>query len=165
MTIKEHIIDQLNYNHWANQKIYTPIDSITAELAITSSFNSLKATIYHTWDAETIWIERLMGNPEAEFFASNKHQGSFEEAVQAMLKQEQALIVYITEKDEAFMIQKTAYKNMAGSEFNQSNMYILQHIINHSTFHRGQAITMLRHAGKTEIPATDLIAWYRINNK
>jgi uncharacterized damage-inducible protein DinB len=37
---------------------------------------------------------------------------------------------------------------------------ILQHVVNHSTYHRGQIATMLRQLGTKAIP-TDLIAYHR----
>jgi uncharacterized damage-inducible protein DinB len=36
----------------------------------------------------------------------------------------------------------------------------MQHLVNHSTYHRGQVVTMLRQAGVKPV-ATDLIAFYR----
>ncbi|HEU5394788.1 MAG TPA: DinB family protein [Candidatus Methylomirabilis sp.] len=36
----------------------------------------------------------------------------------------------------------------------------MQHVVNHSTYHRGQVITMLRQLGAKPV-ATDLIAYYR----
>jgi uncharacterized damage-inducible protein DinB len=36
----------------------------------------------------------------------------------------------------------------------------MQHLANHSTYHRGQITTMLRQLGVTPVP-TDLIAYYR----
>jgi uncharacterized damage-inducible protein DinB len=38
---------------------------------------------------------------------------------------------------------------------------MLQHVVNHSTYHRGQVATMLRQSGATPPKAMDLIAFYR----
>jgi uncharacterized damage-inducible protein DinB len=37
----------------------------------------------------------------------------------------------------------------------------MQHLANHSTYHRGQVVTMLRQLGAAA-PSTDLIAYYRL---
>jgi len=37
---------------------------------------------------------------------------------------------------------------------------IMQHVVNHGTYHRGQVIAMLRQLGAKGV-ATDLIAFYR----
>jgi uncharacterized damage-inducible protein DinB len=36
----------------------------------------------------------------------------------------------------------------------------MQHVVNHSSYHRGQVVTMLRQLG-IQPPATDLIRYYR----
>jgi uncharacterized damage-inducible protein DinB len=38
---------------------------------------------------------------------------------------------------------------------------VLMHLFNHSAYHRGQLVTMIRIAGGTKIPATDFIAFVR----
>jgi uncharacterized damage-inducible protein DinB len=49
---------------------------------------------------------------------------------------------------------------MAGQPFAQPLWQMLQHVANHSTYHRGQIATMLRQLG-TKATSTDLIAFYR----
>jgi uncharacterized damage-inducible protein DinB len=39
--------------------------------------------------------------------------------------------------------------------------HVLHHIFNHSTYHRGQLVTMLRQLGSKDIPATDFIAFVK----
>jgi uncharacterized damage-inducible protein DinB len=38
---------------------------------------------------------------------------------------------------------------------------MLQHVVNHSTYHRGQVTTMIRQLGAAPPQAMDLIAFYR----
>jgi uncharacterized damage-inducible protein DinB len=38
---------------------------------------------------------------------------------------------------------------------------MLQHVVNHGTYHRGQITTMLRQLGAEPPKSTDLIAFYR----
>jgi uncharacterized damage-inducible protein DinB len=38
---------------------------------------------------------------------------------------------------------------------------MLQHLVNHGSYHRGQVTTMLRQMGATPPKAMDLIAFYR----
>jgi uncharacterized damage-inducible protein DinB len=38
---------------------------------------------------------------------------------------------------------------------------MLQHVVNHGTYHRGQVTTMLRQLGAAPPKSTDLIAFYR----
>ncbi len=54
------------------------------------------------------------------------------------------------------------YRNLKGDQFSQPVYQVLHHIFNHSTYHRGQLVTMLRQVGLEKIPSTDFIAWARI---
>jgi uncharacterized damage-inducible protein DinB len=49
---------------------------------------------------------------------------------------------------------------MSGEPFTSSLGQMLRHVVNHSTYHRGQVTTMLRQLG-VPAPATDLILYYR----
>ena len=51
-------------------------------------------------------------------------------------------------------------KNLKGETFTHVYWQAFQHVVNHSTYHRGQIITMLRQLG-VKPPGTDLIMFYR----
>jgi len=52
------------------------------------------------------------------------------------------------------------YKSFAGDEFSNPLWQSLHQLTNHATYHRGQAVTLLRQLGAKPV-ATDLIAFYR----
>ena len=52
------------------------------------------------------------------------------------------------------------YKSFAGEPFTNTLGQIVQHVVNHGTYHRGQVATMLRQLGAQAI-SSDLICFYR----
>jgi len=52
------------------------------------------------------------------------------------------------------------YTDMGGKEFSMPLAYLLQHLVNHGTYHRGQVTTLLRQAG-AETVAFDLLFFIR----
>ena len=52
------------------------------------------------------------------------------------------------------------YLNMAGDEFSTAVGDIMEHVLLHGAYHRGQAAAALRAAGVAP-PATDYVAWVR----
>ncbi|MGH7465840.1 MAG: DinB family protein, partial [Longimicrobiales bacterium] len=52
------------------------------------------------------------------------------------------------------------YRSMAGAAYHSALWQMLRHVVNHSTYHRGQVTTMLRQLGRAA-PSTDLIHYYR----
>ncbi|HWI61814.1 MAG TPA: DinB family protein, partial [Symbiobacteriaceae bacterium] len=53
-----------------------------------------------------------------------------------------------------------AYRTMAGDPYRQSVAQIIQHVVNHQTYHFGQIATLLRQLGAAA-PAIDLCVYDR----
>ena len=70
-------------------------------------------------------------------------------------------IDFASSQDEKFFSSGTDYINLKGKKFSQNNAEIILHCMNHSTFHRGQLISMLRHVGYTDQSASDFILFLR----
>ena len=60
--MKELLTSYANYNLWANDLLTSVIEKNISDnqldLTIISSFDSLRKTVYHLWDAENIWYKR-----------------------------------------------------------------------------------------------------------
>ena len=56
------------------------------------------------------------------------------------------------------------YRLFDGTPSAQPFWQMLQHVVNHGSYHRGQVTTMLRQMGAAGPKATDLIAFYRLKN-
>ncbi|MBS1515827.1 MAG: DinB family protein [Bacteroidetes bacterium] len=161
--MKTILINYTNYNYWANKKIcdlLITLDNSILEKELLSSFRTIKDTLYHIWDAENIWCKRINGEslatwPSAEF------KGTFNEAANLFSEQSKTLIEIANKSSDVSFSEDITYKNQAGKEFTNKLHEILMHCLNHSTFHRGQIVTMLRTAGVTDLFSTDLITFYR----
>ncbi|MGE5861434.1 MAG: DinB family protein [Ignavibacteria bacterium] len=161
--MKELLKDYTKYNIWANEricKVLEPLGSEILDKEIKSSFPGIRKTIYHIWDAETIWYKRLNGKSLHEW-PSEVFKGSFLEFQNEFLGGSGKFFMYVINKEKKDLEKELTYKNVKGMQFTSKICHILQHVVNHSTFHRGQIITMLRNAGVTELPVTDFIAFTR----
>jgi uncharacterized damage-inducible protein DinB len=161
--MKKLLSKYCRYNLWANKKVCEFLLTLTDEQLnreVLSSFPSLQKTVLHSWDAQFIWIERLNGR-SLTGFPSKSFSGTFEDATKGLLESSQQLIDFVETSNESFLKTPLTYKNIAGEEFKNSVCDIIQHIVNHGTFHRGQKITMLRHLGFTKLFSTDYIAFCR----
>ena len=151
------------YNTWANQKLaelFSSLDEAAANKTIVSSFPSVKLTFLHIWDAELIWLKRLQGlNPED--FPSASFEGSFDDVLREMLNNSRDFQAFVAVQDETYFEKMIAFKNLAGKQFSQPAYEMIQHCLNHSTYHRGQLVTMARQLGLKDIPATDFVYFKR----
>jgi uncharacterized damage-inducible protein DinB len=79
----------------------------------------------------------------------------------AWLEHEQKMRVFFQELDEIGITQVIEYKSLAGHPSSSVLWHMLQHVVNHATYHRGQVTTMLRQLDAVPPTSTDLITFYR----
>ena len=150
------------YNSWANKKILDLLaeNSSLLDKEVKSSFPSLRKTLYHIWGAEELWWKRLHGESLPKVPAMD-YEGSFEDAAKQFLSASKNFDVLIKEKDENYLQTPSTYKDTRGNSWTNSHWQMIMHCMNHSTYHRGQIVTMLRELGATTIPSTDMITYFR----
>lgn len=160
--MKELLQQYAKYNVWANKRIIDVILKLDAELfdkEMVSSFPSIKATVYHTWSAESVWMQRL-ALVEQPVWLADVFAGTFEEACANWQKVSEELVLFVEKQyDERSFQHVLQYYNFQKQSVKLPVYTVLMHIFNHSTQHRGQLVTMLRQAGARKIPATDLVAF------
>lgn len=159
--MKDTLTTYTSYNLWANTKLLDVAKGIEPKLLdkeIKSSFPSLGKTFHHIWSAEEIWYKRLHG----ESPPSLPDPGNDFTAFAKMLSvRSQGFIDLINSKDEKYFIQPCSYKAVNGDSHSNLHWEMIMHCMNHSTYHRGQIVTMLREVGETTIPSTDLMRYFR----
>jgi uncharacterized damage-inducible protein DinB len=161
--MKELLKSYTKYNIWANERICQILEKLDPALLdkdLISSFNTIRKTVYHIWDAETLWFKRLTGKSISDW-PSKSFTGNFEEFQTQFLGGSGKFFMYVLNKDKKQLEEELTYRNIEGKKFNHKISNVIQHVVNHSTFHRGQIITMLRNAGVAELPPTDYIAFLR----
>lgn len=161
-TLQQHI----RYNLWANEKIalfLSKADESIFDTEVSSSFSSLRKTVYHIWDAEVIWLKRLKGESISEW-PSKSFAGNREQCLKEFIAHTRQLANFVEACDEAQQQAIITYKNLKGEELHSTVQEIVMHVVNHGTFHRGQLVTMLRGLGFTDLQSTDLITYLRTAN-
>ena len=158
----KHLLETyVDYNYWANKKIADILSSLDPELLnveVKSSFPSLRKTTHHIWDAELVWLARMEQKPwtwppTAQF----KNPG-----ITDFTKTSLEFSNFVKSKGEDFYHSEIAFKDSKGSPYTNKGWEMVMHCMNHSSFHRGQIITLLRELGVDQnLPATDLIRYFR----
>lgn len=150
------------YNRWANRRLLDAASRLSPEAFtrdLGSSFPSVRDTLAHIVAAEWVWLERWRGRsptgpPEAwDLSTPDAIRGAWEEV-------ERDRQAFLAGLDDAAPKREIAYRTTSGQPFEQPLGQMLRHVVNHSSYHRGQVVTMLRQLG-AEPPPTDLILFYR----
>jgi uncharacterized damage-inducible protein DinB len=153
------------YNVWANEKFSVFIIEAGEEKCLMiqeSSFQTIRDTLVHIWDAQHIWLERLQGrSPDA--WPGMNFTGTTQQIAAELVKSSAKWELFVGGIEPGQVNSVVVYKNIRGQEFTSTVGQIVAHVMNHGTFHRGQIVTMLRVAGYKELKQTDLIAFFRLS--
>ena len=162
MTRIDEIRQLYEFNRWANHRMLEaagtlPAEQFTRDLG--SSFPSVRDTLAHMLSAEWIWLARLHGSSPTggpEGWATS----ALEQLKRHWADVEREQAAFLAGLAESRLDEVLDYRNTAGKPFREPLWQILRHVVNHSTYHRGQVTTMLRQLGASP-PATDLILFFR----
>jgi uncharacterized damage-inducible protein DinB len=154
----EEVIKLFNYNRWANAKVLESAATLTEEelgRQLGGSFPSVLGTMGHLYAAEWVWLERLKGESpsglppvhEVPTLSVLKEKWGAVEAEQK---------AFVEGLGDDRMEEKVRYRNVKGEPWSYALSELLVHIVNHSTYHRGQVATMFRQLGKKPA-ATDYL--------
>jgi uncharacterized damage-inducible protein DinB len=151
-----------DFNAWANRRSLDACAGATPEQFtrdLGNSFRSLRDTLAHIYGAEWIWLERWHGRVPAAL-PSPADFPDFESVRRRLTDMDRELVDYIASLTADDVQRVVQFKSTAGVAYSQPLWQCLQHLANHSTYHRGQVTTLLRQLG-AKPAATDMIAFYR----
>lgn len=151
-----------DFNSWANHRTVEACAALTDEQFtrnLGNSFPSVRDTLFHICGAEWIWLERWHGRSPAAIPAAADYP-HLEAVRRRWAEVERDLLDYVASLTPEDLQRVMNFKTLAGVPHAQPLWQCLQHLANHSTYHRGQITTMLRQLGAKPV-STDMIAFYR----
>lgn len=156
----ETIREIYGYNRWANARSLQAASTISpADFTkeVGGSFASLRGTLAHMYGAEWIWLQRWRGTsprqlPFALDFPDVETIRSRWQEVEREQKQ------FLDSLDPGRLSEVVSYVNLKGETFAYPLGRMLQHVVNHASYHRGQITTLLRQLGATPL-STDLLLY------
>jgi uncharacterized damage-inducible protein DinB len=165
MNIKT-IKDYARYNLWANKKIANSLNELSDHSWAEedkSSFGSIAKTVEHILWAEKLWTERLKNQPLPDISSLQGDQRG--EIMEKFIKFSEHLTDLVINYDETDLKTSISYSTMSGKGYSNPRYEMIHHCINHSAFHRGQLILMMRYHDMTEVPSTDFISYLNLHSE
>lgn len=147
------------YNKWANARVLDAVSKLTPEQFtrdLQSSHGSVRDTVAHILAAEWIWLERWKGvSPPALLDPSDFPTVDAVRTRLTSVESECAQFIDgLTDQSLGVLI---TYTNTRGEQWTYPLGQMLQHVANHSSYHRGQVVTMLRQLGAGVVPVDLLV--------
>lgn len=150
---------QYDYHVWANEMMLRHIETLPEDLFLKTTdlgFSAIAEVFGHLAAAEDVWLARLNGETPPPL--TPKPFQSVEETRRYMDEQQERSREYISNVNDWETVIN--YRNTKGQAFSNTIIEIMQHMINHGTYHRGNVTTMLRYHGYPGT-TTDYIAFVR----
>ncbi len=147
------------YNQWANRRLLAVSSTLTPELLthdLAVSFRSVWETLRHILWGEWLWLGRWQDRPSTG--RSPLECGDLETLGLRWLEIEREQLEFIDHLTAADLERPISYENPPGTPWTYTLAHMLRHVVNHSTYHRGQVAAMLRHMG-TAPPPTDYLVF------
>lgn len=148
-----------DYQAWANDSLFAHLEQLPEEVfhaEVTSVFPSVAQTLGHVYLFEKLYLYVLSGVPNEEIFplmpgwteeARGKTVGEMRRMFAAVAEEYRELIRRTPDPDKQMTIEHPRYGRL-DTRFSD----ILQHVVNHGTYHRGNVTAMLRQQGHAGVP-------------
>ena len=149
--------DLLIYTLWADRRLLKAAAEVRPEDLVRdtgSSFPSLLATFAHILGAQRVWLARFAGRaldrvPGLDDFPS------FAALVAGFEETAAEMEFFLAALNDEQLKAEIAWTNTRGESYALPLWQPVLQLVNHSSYHRGQLVTMLRQMGYAA-PQTDL---------
>lgn len=143
------------YDRWANARMFEAVDALTDD-----QFASVRETLAHIIGVEWIWFQRCRGvNPQsAPDWMENPTRDGLRRQLRTIERDWEESVAALHDDDLPRVIE---YIRLAGEPGSRKLVHLLQHVVNHSTYHRGQVAARIRQAGGTPLE-TDFLHFTEI---
>jgi uncharacterized damage-inducible protein DinB len=163
MTLQD-ALTLVDYHYWARDRMLDAVEVLTpAQYTrdLGNSFKSVRDTVVHTYSAEWNWYSRWIGTSPTSMLNAEEFP-DVKTVRNAWISQEEKVRLLIASLGAANELDRVfKYRLMNGEEAESVFSHMLQHVVNHATYHRGQVTTLLRQLGAPAPKPQDLIRYYR----
>ena len=153
----------LDYHYWARDRILDAAALLTPEQFtrdLGSSFKSVRDTLAHAYSAEWAWHQRWQGSSPSAVLPFDQ----FPDVASLRLPWadlEAKMRAFLHDLGDSGINQVYEYTLLSGQAGSSVFSQMLQHVVNHASYHRGQVTTMLRQLGAQPGKGMDMIRYYK----
>lgn len=149
--MRPYFTDLIKYNDWANHRVLATLTEAGDQKEATKLFS-------HLISAQIIWLNRIKDLPTSPFPLWEEYKLT---ELSTMTRESTTnWLNYIKEHRMNTFEEMIFYTTTKGDKKESTIREIITHVINHSTYHRGQIANILRQ-NNIEPPVTDYIAYCR----
>lgn len=153
----------LDYHYWSRDRVLKAAGRLSADdltRDVGSSFKSVRDTLVHLYSAEWVLCSVWRGTSPTAHVPADRFRDvpSLRSAWTALEVDVRAVMTEIGDD----VTREIVYSDLAGIQRAMPFWQMIQHLVNHASYHRGQVTTMLRQMGARAPQSMDLMAFYRV---
>lgn len=161
MKINE-IMELFDYNLWANNRLFEaaaqlPTDQYLKD--VKASHAGIHGTLAHIVGAQKLWVSRWLSSPDKTLMRG-ADVSTLLELISIWEKVSSDTAKFLAGLNDEKLQETLLVTTTSGQQYTHTFQQMLQHLVSHSTGHRGQVVAMMRQCGITP-PNIDLISYYR----
>jgi uncharacterized damage-inducible protein DinB len=139
-----------DFDYWATERLLTSLE------ATASPAEEAVLKMNHVLSAKEVWMGRLLGTPfnHLNQTMTAAQRRSLNETQRTRMK------AYLSQLPESRLSERAAYTNLQGKPFETVLSDIFAHMVNHSSYHRGQIASLIKKSGG-DPAGTDYIGYVR----
>lgn len=153
----------VDFHYWARNRMLDAVDGLTSDQYardLGSSFRSVRDTVVHIYAAEWIWYMRWLGTSPSALVTVDQFP-DIAAIRNAWTELEGKVRAFVSALDEDGVTRVMPYTLLSGVSSTSPFWQMIQHVVNHASYHRGQVTTMLRQLGAAPAKSCDMITFYR----
>jgi uncharacterized damage-inducible protein DinB len=153
----------VDFHYWARDRMLDAVDGLTSDQYardLGSSFRSVRDTVVHIYAAEWIWYMRWTGTSPSALVTADQFP-DITAIRSAWTELEGKVRALVSALDEDGVTRVIPYTLLSGVSSTSPFWQMIQHVVNHASYHRGQVTTMLRQLGAAPAKSCDMITFYR----
>jgi uncharacterized damage-inducible protein DinB len=157
--MQDDVVALFAYDRWANTKVLDACRQLTAEQYVAEpvpGWSSVRSTIYHIALVTELHLRTLAGDP-VDGLPAEADLATVDDAAQLLeraYRRFEELRPTLTPERLSTVLRLRAI----GRTFTLPRWAMPRHIVNHSSYHRGQVASKLKRLG-VEQPNTDFFFW------
>ncbi len=152
--MKRYFLKLYQYNYWCNNRVLKAIkvQNVNDE--------KILSVMGHIVAAQFLWLHRIQGLPPAQVKLWGEY--TLPQLIDMAEEIGKRWLAFIEETDS--FDRELTYTNYTGDPYVNNVEMIMIHLVNHSSYHRGQIAMLLRQKGFEPIN-TDFITYDRVLTK
>ncbi|WJE54933.1 DinB family protein [Bacillus cereus] len=169
--MKQYMIKQFDYHVWANDRIFERLKELPKEVynqKVSSVFPSIAKVLIHIYVVDCVWLNVLSGKSMAEALQIGEQ---LQEQVETKTMNElENMFHNVTQQYKVFLDKQkdinevVILDNPYAGRLETSVSELVQHVVNHGTYHRGNITAMLRQLGHSST-MTDFVFYLHVKQK